>query len=222
MANISDLMQGTRIRIATEQKPGEVAKFDVMSTFHHAQDEAYFFVSVPLVEGKPLEVDDSQKLLLMYEVGGEQMLMAAYRDDTVQIGLRRYWKLRLTTMPHHFVARSEVRIKASLRCLYRADNEPDEEMTDAMTLDISTRGAALYLDRRFRVGDYLQLALPKAGASAEGEAPQIVIGAVCWTREAPKGSYYRNLCGLQYRFADDLQLEQMQKYCAYVKRRYVL
>ena len=41
-------------------------------------------------------------------------------------------------------------------------------------------------------------------------------------REAPKGSLYRNLCGLQFRFAETEEKQRLQIYLENVKEKYRL
>jgi hypothetical protein len=76
-----------------------------------------------------------------------------------------------------------------------------------MTADVSAGGAAVFLNRRFDVGDVCEIFLPRVGTSREGQAINNVVSAICWLREAPKGSLYRFICGLQFRFADGTERE---------------
>ena len=49
-----------------------------------------------------------------------------------------------------------------------------------------------------------------------------VVGVICWMREMPKGGPFRFVTGVQLRFADTDERVKMQKYVAYVKKRYKL
>lgn len=226
MADLTKLQPGTKIRIALENpKPGSVPQYNYLSTFNSALDDAFFLMSIPLEDGKPVEVDDTQRLLLNFEMVGETMFMAAYLDDTVKKGVRRFWKLRVTEAPRHMIVRRDERIKISIRCEYCQDSWSHDEngnidKSEALTIDISNNGAALYLDHRFRVGEIIMLSLPRVGTADDGLPIEDLVGVVCWMREAPKGSYFRNICGIQYRFGDDLERDSMHRYCSYVKRRY--
>ena len=91
-----------------------------------------------------------------------------------------------------------------------------------MTLDISAGGAALFVNRHFEVGEAVVMGLPRIGISPEGAAITDIVAAVCWDREAPKGSNYRFVCGVQFRMGDDAQREQLQNYMLYVKRTFKL
>jgi len=46
------------------------------------------------------------------------------------------------------------------------------------------------------------------------------LGIVCWVRRAPKGSLYRNVCGLQFRYADDMERELVKEYVGYIRAKY--
>lgn len=96
------------------------------------------------------------------------------------------------------------------------------EKEDAMSLDISAGGMAVYLNHRFEVGEICEITLPNIGTSKEGQGIPDVVSVVCWEREAPKGSIYRNVCGLQFRFGDGQERKQMQNYVAHIKKRYKL
>lgn len=39
---------------------------------------------------------------------------------------------------------------------------------------------------------------------------------------APKGSLYRNVCGLQFRYADDMERELVKEYVGYIRAKYKL
>lgn len=54
-----------------------------------------------------------------------------------------------------------------------------------MSLDISAGGLALYLNRRFEVGEVCEVTLPNIGTAQEGQGGDVV-AVVCWNREAPK------------------------------------
>ena len=49
-----------------------------------------------------------------------------------------------------------------------------------------------------------------------------MLGIVCWVRRAPKGSLYRNVCGLQFRYADDMERELVKEYVGYIRAKYKL
>ena len=63
--------------------------------------------------------------------------------------------------------------------------------------------------------------LPAIGTGREGRVIT-ALAAICWIREAPKGSPFRFVCGYQFRFADGEEREQMQLYVANIKKRYKL
>jgi c-di-GMP-binding flagellar brake protein YcgR len=102
------------------------------------------------------------------------------------------------------------------------NDDGEIEKEDGMSLDISAGGAAIYLNRRFDIGEVCELSFPRIGTAPEGRAIDNVIAAICWCRETPKGSLYRNLCGLQFRFADSSERERLQSYVLNVKKKYKL
>ena len=217
---------GTKLRMAYDAELGKEPEFNMICTFNKSLSESAFLISIPVVNGKPLEVEETQKLLIQYGGGGDAMIFAGYVDDIVKEGVRRYWKIRRVSEQRQFFQRADERVKVTLRVEYsqetwalNADGEIPKE--DGMTLDVSAGGAAVFMNRRFDVGEIVTLDLPRVGTSAKGQA-LVEIGNVCWVREAPKGSMYRLLCGLQFRFGDSSEKEVLQDYLANVKEKYKL
>jgi hypothetical protein len=66
------------------------------------------------------------------------------------------------------------------------------------------------------------LSLPRVGTDPAGQAIEDTVAVVCWMRQAPKGSVYRQICGVQFRFGDGSEREQMQAYVSNVKAKYKL
>jgi hypothetical protein len=177
--------------------------------------------------GKAVDMHEEKKLLIRSAAGGEDMILSGYPDDLVKEGIRRYWKVRRVSEQRQFFKRADERLIVALPVHYmqqtwplNADGKIDRE--DGMTADVSAGGAAVFINRRFDVGDVCELFLPRVGTSLEGRAIGNVVSAICWLREAPKGSLYRFICGLQFRFADGSEREQMQLYTANIKKKYKL
>ena len=61
----------------------------MVCTFNKAIDESAFLVSVPMVGGKALIPEDTQKMLFQYGEGDDAQIIAGYVDDTVKEGIRR-------------------------------------------------------------------------------------------------------------------------------------
>jgi c-di-GMP-binding flagellar brake protein YcgR len=180
-----------------------------------------------MVSGKPLPLDENQKLLIRYSVAGEQAIIAAYPDDVVKDGIRRYWKIRRVTEHRQFFQRADERLKVSLHLTYLQHTWPMNadgviEPEDGLTLDISNGGIAMYLDRRFEVGEVCEVTFPRVGTSVEGQQVSNVVSVVCWQRDAPKGSPHRRICGMQFRFGNGSDREQMQKYVGNIKEKFAL
>ena len=221
------LKSGARMQVAYDVPPDQEPQFNMACTFFEALDDSAFLVSVPMKDGKPLVMDEKQKLLIRYSSGAEPMILAGYADDEVKRGIRRYWKIRRVTDQRQFFKRADERVKVALRVKYsRVVSLPGEEdftgVDEGMTLDISAGGMALYLNDRMDVGELCSVTMPRVGTAPEGRALEDVMAVVCWNREAPRGSLYRNICGLQYRLEEGDQRSRMQDYVANVKKKYKL
>ena len=226
MAGALKIKTGTKLRMAYDAELGKEPNFNMICTFNRSLNESAFLISIPVVNGKALEVDENQKLLIQYGGGNDAMIFAGYVDDTVKEGVRRYWKIRRVSEQRQFFQRADERVKVTLRVEYsqdtwelNADGEIPKE--DGMSLDISAGGAAIFMNRHFDVGEIVELNLPRVGTSEKGQA-LTEVGTVCWVREAPRGSMYRMLCGLQFRFGDPTEKEQLQGYLSNVKEKYKL
>ena len=174
-----------------------------------------------------MELDESLRLLLRFGSGSGARIVAGYADDLVQEGIRRYWKIRRVSELRQFVQRADERFKIALHVQYKQDTWPvNSEGTvtrdEGLTLDISNGGVAVYLSHRFQVGEICQLTLPRIGTSPDGREQRDVVGVVCWEREAPKGSPFRMLCGLQLRFATTGERESYIRYVDNVRRKYAM
>ena len=207
MAGVLKINPGTKLRMAFDVPIGQEPKFNMICTFNKSLDESAFLVSIPMVGGKALEPDENQKLLFEYGDGEEAGIIAGYVDDTVKVGIRRFWKVRRVTEHRQFIKRVDVRMKVALPVKYmqdtwalNSDGEIDQELGE--TMDIFT--------------------LPRIGTAAAGVPEHEVAGVICWMREVPKGGSFRYVAGIQLRFADPEEKAAMQNYVAYVKKRYRL
>lgn len=226
MAGELKIRSGTKLYMAFDVPVGNEPEFNLICTFFKALDESAFLISIPMKGGKPLPLDENQKLLIRYGRGADSMILAGYADDIVKDGLRRYWKIRRVTEQRQFFKRADERLKVALGIEYVQDTWPVNydgiiEKEEGMSLDISAGGLALYLNRVFNVGEICEVTLPNIGTTREGKGCDLV-AVVCWMREAPKGSIYRNICGLQFRYGDDDEREYVKKYLSYLKKKYRL
>ena len=103
MAGSLLLKKGTKIQLAFDVPVGHEPQFNMLCTFNKALDESAFLVSAPMVDGKKLVPDESQKLLFKYTEGDESNIVAGYVDDTVKEGIRSYLKIRRVAEQRHFV-----------------------------------------------------------------------------------------------------------------------
>lgn len=227
MAEALQIRPGTKMHLAFDVPVNEDPKFNMVSTFKKALDTSAFLVSIPMAEGKPMEADDTKKLLFRYQEGEEQHLVAGYVDDVVKEGIRRYWKVRRVAEHREFIKRVDVRMKVELPLEYMQDtwvlnNDGEIEKAKGMTMDISNNGLAVYGNLWLEVGESVIFTLPRIGTAAEGQPARDVVGVVCWVREMPKGGPFKFVTGVQLRFSDTEERKNMQDYVSYVKNRYKL
>ena len=227
MAGSLLLKKGTKIQLAFDVPVGHEPQFNMLCTFNKALDESAFLVSAPMVDGKKLVPDESRKLLFKYTEGDESHIVAGYVDDIVKEGIRSYLKIRRVAEQRHFVKRVDIRMKVELPVQYMQDtwelnSNGEVEWEKGETMDISNNGLAVYMNRWFDVGETCIFKLPRMGSVSEGRPEQEVVGVICWMREMPKGSLFRFVTGIQLRFADNDERQDMQEYVAYVKKRYKL
>lgn len=227
MAGSLQLKKGTKMQLAFDAPVGQDPQFNMLCTFNKALDESAFLVSAPMVDGKRLIPDESQKLLFRYTEGDESNIVAGYVDDTVKEGIRSYLKVRRVAEQRHFVKRVDIRMKVELPVTYmqdtwelNANGEVDWEKGE--TMDVSNNGLAIYMNRWFEVGETCIFKLPRLGSMSEGQPEQEVVGVICWMREMPKGSPFRFVAGIQLRFSGTEDRQEMQEYVSYVKKRYKL
>lgn len=227
MAGSIQLKKGTKMQVAFDVPVGQEPQFNMLCIFNKALDESAFLVSAPMVDGKRLVPDESQKLLFQYTEGDESNIVAGYVDDVVKEGIRHYLKVRRVAEQRQFIKRVDVRMKVELPVTYMQDtwelnSDGEVEKEQGETMDISNNGLAVYMNRWFEVGESCIFTLPRLGTMAEGKPEREVVGVICWMREMPKGSPFRFVAGIQLRFADPVERQEMQDYVAYVKKRYKL
>ena len=130
--------------------------------------------------------------------------------------------MRKVAEQRSFVKRRDERFKVAMRLTYQRDNAPTPEPEDAMTIDVSAGGLAIYLNDYPDVGEALAVQMPAIRLQGERHELPEQLGIVCWVRRAPKGSLYRNVCGLQFRYADDMERELVKEYVGYIRAKYKL
>lgn len=226
MAGELRIKSGTKLRMALDVPIGEEPKFNLICTFVKSLDVASFLISIPMVDGQPMPLDDRRKLLIRYGTDKDAMIVAGYADDVVKEGIRRCWKIRRVAEQRQFFQRADERLKVTVPITYsqptwRPDSDGVIRPEEGLTLDISAGGLAAYVGMRLNVGEVCDVNLPAIGTAKDGRAISAV-AAVCWTREAPKGSPFRFVCGYQFRFADGEERGQMQNYVGNIKKRYKL
>ncbi len=227
MAGTIQAKHGAKMQLAYDVPPGQEPQFNMICTFNKALDESAFLVSIPMVDGKLLIPEETQKLLFRYGEGDAQSLVAGYVDDVVKEGIRRYWKVRRVTEQRQFVQRRDIRLKIQIPVTYMQDtwelnSEGQIEKETGETMDISNNGMAVCMNRWFQVGESCIFTLPRLGNAGEGQEARDAVGVICWMRELPKGGPFRFAAGIQLRFSSTEESREMQDYVAYVKQRYKL
>ena len=211
---------GTKLQVAFDVPMGQKTDFNMIATFKEAIQDAYFLISAPMLAGKPLLLDENQKLLMQYSVGDNTFMIAAYPEAVQKAGIRTYWKMRQVAEQRTFFKRRDERFKVAMRVEYQRDNVDNPETEDAMTVDVSAGGVAICLNEYPDVGEALQVQMPAVRLQGQRHELPVQLGIVCWVRQTPKGSLYRNVCGLQFRYADDLEREAVKEYMGYVRAKY--
>ena len=186
-----DIKRGTKMQLAKDAAVGQEPVFNMLSTFNKELDESAFLVSIPMLDGKPLQADESQKFLFRYEEGEETRIIAGYVDDVIKEGIRRYWKIRRVTENRQFVKRIDVRMKVELPVKFMQDtwelnSQGEIEQESGETMDISNNGLAVYMNRWFEVGETCIFTLPRLGNASEGMPSREVVGVICWERDAKR------------------------------------
>ena len=187
---------GTKLQVAFDVPMGQKTDFNMLATYKENLDEAYFLMSAPMLAGYPESVEKK--------------------------GIRTYWKMRKVAEQRTFIKRRDERFKVAMRLTYQRDNATTPEPEDAMTIDVSAGGLAIYLNDYPDVGEALAVQMPVIRLQGERHELPEQLGIVCWVRRAPKGSLYRNVCGLQFRYADDMERELVKEYVGYIRAKYKL
>ena len=189
-----DIKRGTKMQLAKDAAVGQEPVFNMLSTFNKELDESAFLVSIPMLDGKPLQADESQKFLFRYEEGEETRIIAGYVDDVIKEGIRRYWKIRRVTENRQFVKRIDVRMKVELPVKFMQDtwelnSQGEIEQESGETMDISNNGLAVYMNRWFEVGETCIFTLPRLGNASEGMPSREVVGVICWRERCQKADH---------------------------------
>lgn len=205
------IRQGTKLNIALEDNNDE--KFELKSTFEKNINDSSFLISVPMQQGKRLELDEFKKLYIKYEMGDTAFVVEGFIDDYVKEGIRNYWKIRKVSENREFFQRSDQRIKARLNIKvakrwWSPEGVDALEDLDALTLDISSGGLAMFIDTTLSVGEIVETTLPKRGNRKE--VP--VRSETCWVRQTEKGNAYRYIVGLKFMFTNTKDREKVERY----------
>jgi len=218
MAGELNLKRGSKIYMAYDVPFGQEPVFDMIVTFKENLDGSTFLVSIPMGKDKePIKLDENKKLLMRYGQGVVQNLIAGYANDVVVDGMRSYWKMRRVTEYRQFFKRNDERVKLGMFMEVTMDGwrelaDGTTEHEKCYTLDISYSGAAVFINYRFAVGDVCEVFMPGMGTGPGSDPINYLKANVCWVREAPQGSPFKLVTGLQYIFDDGIEKERMKLY----------
>ena len=149
---------GTKLQVAFDVPMGQKTDYNMLATYKEDLDEAYFLMSAPMLAGKPLLMDENQKLLLQYKVGEETFVLAGYPEAVEKKGIRTYWKMRKVAEQRTFVKRRDERFKVAMRLTYQRDNRCGRGPGRANALDPPAGRAA----RTARAAGHRVLGAPRA------------------------------------------------------------
>ena len=128
MAGELKIRAGTKLRMALDVPIGEQPKFKLICTFVKSLDVASFLISIPMVDGKPMPIDERRKLLIRYGADKDGMIVAGYADDVVKEGIRRCWKIRRVAEQRQFFQRADERLKVTIPITYSQPTwRPDDQ-----------------------------------------------------------------------------------------------
>lgn len=194
----------------------------MLGTFEEDVNDACFLMSIPMKNGKLIEVDEDCKLVFKIANSAQEKMFSGYVDAVVKKGIRNFWQVRRVADPKLTIQRISERIDCTLKVKYwqptwAVNFDGDIEAEEALTLNISAEGLAMYLADVFHVGEFCEIELPKLGRSKAGQSISLV-GEVCWNREPSKGAAYKNICGIKFNHSDDSIKKKMQDYVNNLKK----
>lgn len=209
---------GTKLNLAFEGQAEN--DFVMKSTFEKSLNDASFLISIPMKNGKHVEMDPFTKLLIKYDIGGDSYLVEGYVDDTVKVGIRTFWKFRRVSGTRVFMERSDVRISAQLEVgmeISWRDQEGQihDETVEGLTKDISAGGAAIWLNLPLKVGEIIEVNLPPLGRK-HGIS---LLAETCWFRDTEKGNSYRHIGGIRFLFSEKKEKDRVASYVAAVEKQ---
>lgn len=86
MAGTLQIKHGAKMRVAYDAPVGQEPKFNMVCTFNKAIDESAFLVSVPMVGGKALIPEDTQKMLF-HDLIFEDLLCHRHSAPEARVGV---------------------------------------------------------------------------------------------------------------------------------------
>ena len=84
MAGALQIKHGTKMRLAFDVPMNQDPSFNMLCTFNKALDESAFLVSIPMVDGKRVPLDENRKLLFQFGEDDDAQIVAGYADDEIK------------------------------------------------------------------------------------------------------------------------------------------
>ena len=93
MAERLKVKSGTKVQLACDVQTGGEPEFNLISTFYKALDDSAFLISVPMQGGKPMELDESLRLLLRFGSGYFPVEGVVLLLDRIDLTVERFFLL---------------------------------------------------------------------------------------------------------------------------------
>ncbi len=216
------IKKGIKLQIAYDHKDLEEKDFTMITTFQEQIDETCYLMSIPMKNGKALQITEEEKLVFKGGTGNGSIFFAGYIDETVKKGVRTFWKVRRVNEQRMVAQRSDERIDCTFRLKYwqptwSTNFDGEIEPEEGLTINVSGGGLAMYLNDVFHVGEVCEIQFPQMGKGKAGQ-PIEVIGETCWNREPEKGMGFKNVCGIKFIYKDDKMKKKVQDYIENMKK----
>lgn len=197
----------TNFNIRLESKIND-SSYVLKAEYYKRIDDEKFLITVPAQDGKPQTIQESDKLYMNYNIGGEINELEGYADGYVKKGSKIYLKVRKTMGETKFDQRVSIRIKVAIKAKWdKLDKSGKNGDSSGTTMDISGGGVSMYMDTRLNSGEKVELHFPKIKGSKEFT----VKGEVCWITSTKDSDKQKFLAGFRF-LPENNQVQQIADY----------